>query len=157
MSQASQSALAGVSPEGELPTGPPPARFRSVRWWSLRSVGDIGRVRRDLRAHLSSPHADPRPTSENAPEHLLLAASELAANALVHGQQPSTLHLMSDGREYLLDVADHDTTTSPVVPQRRPVGAGGFGLHIVRALSRRIGWHRSGAVKHVWATFPALQ
>lgn len=132
----------------------PPDRFTPVRAWSLDSVTDLARVRRELLTEVTAPHAEPQPTLGQVPENMVLVASELATNALQHGLPPTILSLHADGRDYLLDVRDSDLESVPMLAGERPVGAGGFGLLIARRLSQDVGWYTADGTKHVWATFP---
>ena len=133
----------------------PPDRFTAVRSWSLDSVTDLSRVRRELLSEVTARHADPQDLLAQVPENMVLVASELATNALEHGLPPTILSLLSDGTDYLLDVCDADLHSTPVLAGERPVGAGGFGLLIARRLSQAVGWYTTDTTKHVWAVFPA--
>ena len=133
----------------------PPERFVPVRSWSLDSVTDLARVRRELLSEVTARHAAPQRSLELVPENMVLVASELATNALEHGLPPTVLSLLTDGTDYLLDVCDADLHSVPVVAGERPVGAGGFGLLIARRLSQAVGWYTTDSTKHVWASFPA--
>jgi serine/threonine-protein kinase RsbW len=55
---------------------------------------------------------------------------------------------------YLLDVADHDLSTTPYLAGARAPGQGGFGLQIARRLAVDVGWYAGDLTKHVWARFP---
>lgn len=132
----------------------PPARFRPVQLWSLDSVNQVSLLRREL-LEATAPTGRPSATYlQDVPERMVLVASELATNALTHGAPPTVVTLMDDGECFLLDVADHDTSTSPQVAGDRPIGNGGFGLVIARRLAQDVGWYASDTTKHVWATFP---
>jgi len=133
----------------------PPERFRPVRSWSLDSVTDLSRVRRELLEEITAPHAAPQDVLGRVPENMVLVASELATNALQHGRPPTVLSLLADDLDYLLDVCDADLETTPVIAGERPSGAGGFGLLIAHRLSQEVGWYTTDETKHVWATFPA--
>ena len=92
-------------------------------------------------------------------EPVRTAASELAANAIVHARTPFTVTLSGSGSLVELCVADSAVQT----PVRPPVqGAvlvmaeGGRGLHIIAALSRDWGFATAeNNTKSVWATFDA--
>ncbi|WHP15985.1 ATP-binding protein [Cellulomonas sp. ES6] len=133
----------------------PPDRFTAVRSWSLDSVTDLSRVRRELLSAVTARHAAPQDLLGQVPENMVLVASELATNALEHGLPPTVLSLLTDGTDYLLDVCDADLHSVPVLAGERPVGAGGFGLLIARRLSQSVGWYTTDSTKHVWAIFPA--
>ena len=138
-----------------LASSVPPDRFAAVRSWSLDSVTDLARVRRELLDEVTAAHADPQLTLGRVPENMVLVASELATNALQHGLPPTILSLLTDGRDYLLDVSDSNLDAVPVLAGERPMGAGGFGLVIARRLSQDVGWYTEESAKHVWAIFPA--
>ncbi|GIG34624.1 ATP-binding protein [Cellulomonas pakistanensis] len=138
-----------------IPSSRPPERFRPVRSWQLDSVTDLARVRRELLAEITAPHAEPQESLGRVPENMVLVASELATNALQHGLPPTVLSLSADDLDYLLDVCDTDLETTPVLAGERPSGAGGFGLLIAHRLSQEVGWYTTDETKHVWATFPA--
>lgn len=138
-----------------LASSVPPDRFTPVRSWSLDSVTDLARVRRELLHEVTAAHAEPQLTLGRVPENMVLVASELATNALQHGLPPTILSLLTDGRDYLLDVCDSNLESVPVVAGERPMGAGGFGLVIARRLSQDVGWYTADTTKHVWAIFPA--
>lgn len=138
-----------------LASSAPPDRFVPVRTWSLDSVTDLARVRRELLDEVTAAHAAPQLTLGRVPENMVLVASELATNALQHGLPPTVLSLHTDGRDYLLDVCDSDLESIPMLAGERPVGAGGFGLLIARRLSQDVGWYTAESTKHVWAIFPA--
>ena len=133
----------------------PPERFRPVREWSLDSVTDLSRIRGELLREVTSARAEPQARLGPVPENMVLVASELATNALQHGQPPTVLSLHSADDDYLLDVCDADLDGEPVLAGERPSGAGGFGLMIARRLSQDVGWYTTATTKHVWAVFPA--
>lgn len=138
-----------------LATARPPERFEPVREWRLEDIVDLARVRSELLSEITAEHAAPQIELRGVPDRMILVASELATNALTHGLPPTVVCLKTDGVHYLLDVADHDLSTTPRVAGERPPGAGGFGLQIARQLSQEVGWYRDGATKHVWAIFAA--
>ncbi|WP_454051729.1 ATP-binding protein [Cellulomonas sp. Marseille-Q8402] len=136
-----------------LLTSRPPERFRPVREWVLYDTLGLAGVRRELLAAITGGGAAPASTLAGVPERMILVASELATNALTHGLPPTLVGLSTDGRDFLLDVGDHDLSTEPRVAGGRPLGEGGFGLHIARRLSQEVGWYATATTKHVWAVF----
>jgi serine/threonine-protein kinase RsbW len=138
-----------------LRTSLPPDTFRPVRRWTLDSVTHVGALRQHLLDAMSRPGSPPGRPLEDVPDRMVLVASELATNALTHGVPPTVVTLLTDGPRFLLDVADHDLSTAPVVAGDRPPGQGGFGLQIARRLAQDVGWYTTARTKHVWATFPA--
>ena len=81
-----------------------------------------------------------------------LVVSELATNALVHGQTPFVVTLSREDHTVRLTVRDH----SEWVASRGPamvLPVGGRGLGIVNVLSRDWGVARAEGSKTVWALF----
>lgn len=140
------------SDEG-LVSSRPPAEYATVQSWSLSTAREIQEVRRHLRDAIGSENSPSGRTLADVPEKMILVASELAANALEHGRPPIIVTLGSYGTRYLLDVVDHDPSTTPVLAGRRLPGAGGFGLQIARRLGQKVGWYTTGVTKHIWVTF----
>lgn len=136
------------APDVEMRPCRPSRRFRLVHAWRLDDPRDLARVRRELR-----PWVLPETGADDVPDRLVLVASELATNALVHGSAPATVRLCGDRHDYLLDVVDRSVATAPHVATGRAPGEGGFGLQIARRLSADVGWYTTGSTKHVWATF----
>jgi serine/threonine-protein kinase RsbW len=133
----------------------PPAGFRLVREWLLLDTSELSAVRRELLDEITADHAVRQESLSDVPESMILVASELATNALVHGLPPTVVSLSTDGRDYLLEVADHDLSSEPRVVSERPAGAGGFGLQIARRLAQDVGWYATGTTKHIWVVFAA--
>ncbi len=134
----------------------PPEGFTEVRSWALGSLDGLAGLRRSLYRTLTGSTEPPSRGLAEVPERVLLVASELATNALRHGQPPTVVRLLSNGREVVVDVADHAPQQPPVVASRREPGAGGFGLILAQRMSLDVGWFPSGpSTKHVWARFPA--
>jgi serine/threonine-protein kinase RsbW len=153
--QSPDEAAARPQTDAGIASSRPPSRFRPVRSWELNSVTDLSRVRSELLAAITAPHAEPQDALGRVPENMVLVASELATNALQHGLPPTVLSLSEDEHDYLLDVCDTDLETTPVLAGERPSGAGGFGLLIAHRLSQEVGWYTTDSTKHVWAIVPA--
>ena len=82
---------------------------------------------------------------------VVLVASELATNAVVHAGTPFEVALTLDG-SLRVEVSDDD----PTLPRPRLVSASetaGRGLHIVGELARRWGARPTDTGKTVWAEF----
>jgi anti-sigma regulatory factor (Ser/Thr protein kinase) len=85
-------------------------------------------------------------------ESAKLLASELASNAIIHGQDQGgtfTLEVRSFGCCFGVDVADH----SPVIPVARSVAVDvehGRGLLLVAEAADSWGYYFEGGRKHVW-------
>ncbi|GAB4051730.1 sensor histidine kinase [Catellatospora paridis] len=76
--------------------------------------------------------------SAYAVQGFVLAVSEVATNALLHGAPPVRVRLWSDGKRALCAVSDGGRCFSPYsgyVPTDRPVGAGGMGLWLARQMT----------------------
>jgi anti-sigma regulatory factor (Ser/Thr protein kinase) len=81
---------------------------------------------------------------------VLLAVSELVTNAVLHAPGPCTLEIALAERDVRIDVTD----TSSVLPALKTAaydGAGGLGLHMLRALAGELEtWpHRNGKTVRV--------
>lgn len=140
------------SDEGLIPSTPP-TRYAPVRRWTLSTPEEIRTVRWELRETIGRSAAPSSDDLMDVPERMILVASELAANALEHGRPPTIVTLGSDGSRYLLEVADHDPDSVPVLAGYRAPGAGGFGLQIARRVGQEVGWYTTGTTKHIWVTF----
>jgi len=82
-------------------------------------------------------------------EDVLVMASELAANAVMHARSPFLVHLYADAARIWLGVEDANTRMPrfAVVPQG---ATGGRGLALVEALATRWGADRVPGGKLVW-------
>lgn len=87
-------------------------------------------------------------------ERMVLVATELATNAIVHGRPPTEVRLLRGRDCFVLDVADRDLTRVPELADTRPLHAGGRGLQLARSFSLEVGWYATDTTKHIWATFP---
>jgi anti-sigma regulatory factor (Ser/Thr protein kinase) len=81
-------------------------------------------------------------TAEGLPRHavqgFVLAVSEIAANAMLHGTAPVRVRLWAGGGRALCAVRDEGRCYSPYsgyVPTTRAVGTGGMGLWLARQLT----------------------
>ncbi len=133
--------------DGGLRASRPPEGFVPVRTWALDTTAQLSRLRHELS---EATGGDPG-ALDPVGERMLLIASELATNALVHGIPPTVVTLLRSAGHLLLDVADHDVDNAPEIAGERPVGMGGFGLQIARRLSQDVGWYAEEDTKHVWA------
>ncbi|MBM7814194.1 ATP-binding protein [Saccharothrix algeriensis] len=80
-------------------------------------------------------------------DDVVLAVSELVANAVRHAGGPAVLRLAGGADRVRVEVADG----SPVRPGVRPAGVtGGWGLPLVDRLCRRWGVEPDGRGKVVW-------
>lgn len=131
-----------------------PDRFVEIGSWRLATMSDLAELRSALHRVLTGAPLPPDRHLEAVPERVVLVASELATNALRHGRPPSRLRLLSDGREFVVDVVDHSPERPPVIDADRAPGDGGFGLQLARRTAREVGWFgTTTGEKHVWARF----
>ena len=109
------------------------------------SVGVARRFVRDLLAG----------TDEDVLDTLLLLASELVTNAILHAHTPVELGVCVDGGRVLVCVADRMPNSEPLTPRDhsrdRP---GGRGLALVADLSDDWGTTSFTGGKTVWFTMP---
>ncbi|WP_406178082.1 ATP-binding protein [Streptomyces sp. NBC_00996] len=97
----------------------------------------------------------------NLADPVELAVAELCTNAVRHGGGLAGLELiLGASREFAppllrVMVSDRDPGHAPELSSADdPFNENGRGLHVVAALSRRWGWHRTGFdEKQVWCTF----
>ena len=87
-------------------------------------------------------------------DDILLAASELAANAIRHGSPPALLRLEQSPGRLRVTVSNHGGSTEPTVLDATADAGHGRGLAMVRALAEEVGWQRDGDRLDVWAEFP---
>jgi hypothetical protein len=128
---------------------PPPAI--EVGRWTLDVITQL----RELRGALHQMLADRAGGAEVA-DRVVLVATELAGNALLHGRAPVDVHLLNGDSHWLVEVTDSDLANVPTVATPGRANTGGRGLRIARALSTGIGWYIAGQAKHVWAAVPTV-
>ena len=132
----------------------PPHGFEVVRTWVLDTTHELSLLRAELQRELSV-GLGPLQELHSIAHDMVLVASELATNALRHGIPPTIVQLLRERDTYLLDVADHDLSTEPMIAGAREPGHGGFGLQIARSVAVDVAWYTADVTKHVWARFPA--
>jgi anti-sigma regulatory factor (Ser/Thr protein kinase) len=82
-----------------------------------------------------------------------LVASELANNAVLHGDGRITLTVALTGDSLRVEVVDEGTGNVPAIREHADrLEAGGRGLQIVDVVSRR--WGVFEGTTHVWADIP---
>ncbi|MFC0004910.1 ATP-binding protein [Micromonospora siamensis] len=139
---------------GQLRTSPPTPQATEIERWELTSGAELRTLRASLHKALTGEVLADGASLEDIPEAVVLVATELATNALVHGLPPTTVRLLRADDCFILDVADHDLTTIPELADTRPLGSGGRGLQLARAFSLDVGWYATEGTKHIWASFP---
>lgn len=137
-----------------LPSARPPAEFAVVARWVLDSPSELRALRAGLYQAITGREATPGRGFTEVPERMVLAASELATNALDHGRPPTTVFLRRHADELILEVTDHDPDSVPVLAEPRAPGEGGHGLRLTQQLAERVAWYRDAETKHIWARFP---
>ncbi len=133
-----------------LPSSRPPRGLRRLGRWQLDDLSGLTGLRHGVHDAVAAQVERSRAPRRTA-DQVALLVSELATNALRHGRAPAVVELRTDGTAFVLDVADHDTATRPVVAGSRAPGDGGFGLMIARRLADDVGWYTTRTTKHVWA------
>ncbi|MGN6243501.1 MAG: ATP-binding protein, partial [Motilibacteraceae bacterium] len=113
----------------------------------------VQQVRRRLLAALEQWQPGPVALPAGLLDDVVLLASELVTNALVHGRPPLAVNLRLDpDRHLVLEVADHAFH----LPRRMRAGSDdehGRGLELVTLLADRWGVRPTAQGKVVWAAF----
>jgi anti-sigma regulatory factor (Ser/Thr protein kinase) len=139
---------------GSLRTSPPPPRAVELRSWPLSTAAELRGLRASLHEALTGHALAEGEELDDIPERIVLVATELATNALLHGLPPTTVRLLRDEEVFILDVADHDLTNVPEPADDRQLRSGGRGLQLAQAFSLDVGWYATEDTKHIWASFP---
>lgn len=133
-----------------IPPHRPPGGMTRLGVWHVADVSGLATVRAVVRDAIAA--AVPGgAAARRLTEQTTLLASELTTNALEHGGGPAQVELSADDSSLLLDVADRDQGSGPVLAGQREPGDGGFGLVIALRLAAEVGWYRAAGGKHVWA------
>ncbi|WP_433294201.1 ATP-binding protein [Actinoplanes sp. CA-030573] len=138
----------------ELQTSPPPPQAQELHVWILDDSTQLRHLRGALHQALTGHPLVAGGTVGDVPERMILVATELATNAIVHGRPPTEIRLLRADDCFVLDVADHDLSTVPELADTRPQHAGGRGLQLARSFSLQVGWYATDTTKHIWASFP---
>ncbi|SNR61478.1 ATP-binding protein [Blastococcus mobilis] len=135
---------------------PPPADPALA--WELQDIGELPRVRAELRRHAIARPADHvRPGGEAAADlrdQLILALDEMASNALRHGAGRVRAVVRLTPAAYLIEVSDQAITAPPSPAVERDPSEGGLGLYLIAEMSTAHGWYVNAGYKHVWALLP---
>lgn len=127
--------MAAASPEDRGLTLPP-------------AVSSVGEARRFVRAILHE-----RGVSPSATDVVVLLASELVSNAVVHARTDCRVRCVVDDRHVRVEVHDDDPTT-PSPQEAMPGATSGRGLLLVQGLSDRWGIDANADGKVVWFEVP---
>jgi serine/threonine-protein kinase RsbW len=135
-----------------LRSSPPPSAV-AVQQWTLADATELQSLRASLRQAIDTQPLTPSGELNDVTERMVLAATELAANALLHARCPAVVRLSRTSKTFVLDVADEDPSFGARDTVERPLAQGGRGLRIVQDMAADAGWHVAGGRKHVWAQF----
>ena len=124
-----------------------------VARWTLDRPPALETLRAGLQRAVSAYAPENAVDLTDLTERLMIAATELAGNALRHGQPPTVVALLRADGHLIIDVTDHDPTTRPTPDPVRPDSTGGRGLTLTQRLAQEVGWYPTSTDKHVWAQF----
>jgi serine/threonine-protein kinase RsbW len=139
--------MTGWTPRHPLPPDQEIAR------WTLDQPPALEALRAGLQRAVGAFARETAVDLTDLTERLMIAATELAGNALRHGQPPTVVALLRADGHLIIDVTDNDPTTRPTVEPERPRGSGGLGLTLTQRLAQEVGWYPTDTDKHVWAQF----
>ena len=131
----------------------PPSADQEIARWALDRPPALETFRAGLHRAVSASALEITVDLNDLTERLMIAATELAGNALRHGQPPSVVALLRADGHLIIDVIDNDPTTRPTSDPDRPPGTGGLGLPLTQRLAQDVGWYPTATDKHVWAQF----
>jgi serine/threonine-protein kinase RsbW len=134
--------------------GRPPSPDHEIARWTLDRPPALETLRVGLHRAVSASALEITVDLNDLTERLMIAATELAGNALRHGQPPTVVALLRADGHLIIDVIDNDPTSRPTIDPDRPPGTGGLGLPLTQRLAQDVGWYPTGTDKHVWAQFP---
>jgi anti-sigma regulatory factor (Ser/Thr protein kinase) len=128
-----------------------------VTWeWTLPATGEsVGRARHLVSQTLASADFSARVPRlpEGAADVLALLTSELVTNAVVHGADPLTLHLVAGEHAVQVEV-DDPGSGRPAVRANDVEALGGRGLQLVQGLAGSWGVDQHATGKTVWFRVP---
>jgi anti-sigma regulatory factor (Ser/Thr protein kinase) len=145
--------VTGQAAGAPWPSGAPP-EAREELIWELSGVGELPRVRQEVRRFVTERTGDADPDADLS-DPLVLALDEMASNALRHGGGGgvrATLRSTSDA--WLIDVTDCAFSRPPSPAVGRDPSEGGLGLYLIAELAIGHGWYAEDGCKHVWALIP---
>jgi serine/threonine-protein kinase RsbW len=132
----------------------PPQDYEVVAHWMLDRSEHLSTFRADLTEALRERGAPCTDGLSGVADRMVLVASELATNAIVHALPPTRVRLLEGTDEFVLDVIDHAPDIAPAIVEDRELGEGGAGLKIAQRVALDVAWYSDGTAKHVWARFP---
>ncbi|PFG41002.1 anti-sigma regulatory factor (Ser/Thr protein kinase) [Georgenia soli] len=132
----------------------PPQDYEVVAHWLLDRSEHLSTFRADLTQALRERGAAYSDGLSGVADRMVLVASELATNAIVHALPPTKVRLLVGDEEFVLDVIDHAPELPPAISEDRALGEGGAGLKIAQRVALDVAWYSEGGAKHVWARFP---
>ncbi|WP_418278022.1 ATP-binding protein [Isoptericola jiangsuensis] len=126
--------------------------------WTVSTVEELAPARSRLQEALCQgapwQGAPAEPAHRALLQNIVLAASELMANALRHAGGPARLDVVLEGTGITVSVMDRSPDDPPVLSPDRELGEGGFGLQLTLRMADDVGWYRTTTgTKHVWARF----
>ncbi len=134
---------------------PPDAETREELAWDLSDVGELPRVRSEVRRLAMARAGDAGSDAGDLSDQLILALDEMASNALRHGGGGGVRALLrSTAEAWLVDVTDCAYTRPPSPAVGRDPAEGGLGLYLIAELATAHGWYAEDGCKHVWALIP---
>jgi anti-sigma regulatory factor (Ser/Thr protein kinase) len=122
--------------------------------WELSGLGELPRMRADLRRHVAQQTTAGGPDVVDVHDNLVLALDEMTSNALRHGGGGVRAVLRATVDEWLIDVADRAHSRPPAPAIGRDPSEGGLGLYLIAELATAHGWYAKDGCKHVWAVLP---
>lgn len=131
---------------------PPPAEPGLS--WELREIGELPRLRAELRTHALARATADTDAAEDLRDQLILALDEMASNALRHGGGGVRAAVRLTAEAYLIEVSDRAAASPPAPAVDRDPSQGGLGLYLIAEMSTAHGWYVSDGLKHVWALLP---
>ncbi|CAA9213174.1 MAG: hypothetical protein AVDCRST_MAG52-118 [uncultured Blastococcus sp.] len=150
--------MTGQAAEPVWPSATPPPADPALSW-DLREIGELPRVRAELRSHavahpVRSSGLFGGERAADLRDQLILALDEMASNALRHGggRVRAAVRLTTDA--YLIEVSDQAASAPPSPAVGRDPSEGGLGLYLIAEMSTAHGWYVSDGNKYVWALLP---
>jgi anti-sigma regulatory factor (Ser/Thr protein kinase) len=122
--------------------------------WELSAVGELPRVRSEVRRFAATYGADTAADAGDLRDRLVLALDEMASNALRHGGGGVRATLRSTADSWLIEVSDRADARPPAPAVGRDPSEGGLGLYLIAELATAHGWYAEDGCKHVWALIP---